>query len=98
MPTEFKLYVEIVPILLAFIAIFASGYRALITKDHRVRNYFVMSVIAAILMIAAQVSWTWTYFIQNNLLGTEIANILWTLFNSLVMVKTIYAARKVESK
>lgn len=98
METESRLFVEIIPLFLAFVAIFAAGYRALITKNPAVLKYCIMSIFAATLMIAAQVSWSWTYFIKNDLLGTEIANLMWTAFNSLVMIKIIYAARKVEPK
>lgn len=57
-----------------------------------------MAVVASILMLTAQVSWSWSIFIQNNLLGTEFANIVWTVFNTLTMLTFIYAAHWVEKR
>lgn len=87
-----KLVWEVLPISLAFAVIFYCGFRALVTNNKNVLRDSAMSMIAAAIMMAAQVSWTWTVFIKNDLLGTEAANILWTLFNSIVMLKFLYTA------
>lgn len=93
-----RLLLEIVPILLAMVAMFMCGYRALVTNNKVVRNYCLMAVIAAILMLTAQVSWSWSMFIKNSLLGTDFSNIIWTVFNALTMLTFIYAAHWVEKK
>lgn len=52
-----------------------------------------MSTIAALLLIVAQTSWWVSYMIEGNLLGTNFANNIWAIFNSLSMICLImYAA------
>lgn len=87
-----RIFFEAIPILMALIAILACGKRAILTSNRNVRLSSALAVFCAALMIAAQVSWSWSMFIQNSLLGTELANVMWTVFNTLVMCKFIYAA------
>lgn len=92
MSTEARLFWEALPIIAAIIAIFFCGYRALVTTKKSTLTVSLMSVVCALLMLAAQVSWSWSYFVKGSLLGTDMANLMWTLFNSLVMVTFAYAA------
>ena len=88
-----RLFFEAVPIFAALVAIIVCGKRAILTSCPRVRTVSLMAVASAVLMIAAQVSWSWTLFIKGDVLGTELANVMWTVFNTLVMVTFAYAAQ-----
>ena len=83
---------QILPILLAVVAILACSYRA--SKDRRKtdRAAMFMSMLASAMLIIAQTSWWVTYAIQGDLLGTDFANTIWTIFNSLVMFIFILTA------
>ncbi len=88
-----RLVFESLPILAAMFAIVFAGRRALITKDTPTRITSILGIICAAIMIAAQTSWAWTLS-KDGLLGTDFANMLWTVFNLLVMLTIIYAALK----
>lgn len=92
MTTEARLFWEALPIIAALAAIFFCSYRALVTSKRSTRIASALSVVCALMMLAAQVSWSWSFFVQGSLLGTEMANLLWTSFNSLVMATFIYAS------
>lgn len=98
MSTASRLFWEVLPLLSAIIAIFYSGYRFLVTNNEMVRKDSILAVGTSILMVAAQVSWSWTLFIKQDLLGTDTANLLWTTFNVLVMLKFTYTAYWADSK
>lgn len=92
MSLEAKLFWEILPIVLAFIAIFYCGFKGLVSNNKNAKVGSLLSIFAAFLMLSAQVSWSWTVYVQNNILGTDNANIMWTAFNSLVMLVFIYTS------
>ena len=91
--TGIRLFFEAVPIFAALIAIIVCGKRAVMTSCHRVRIASWLAVSCAVLMIAAQVSWSWSMFVKGDVLGTDLANLMWTMFNTMVMVTFAYAAQ-----
>ena len=88
-----RIFFEAVPIFAALIAIVICGKRAILTSSHTVRVSSTLATASATLMIAAQVSWSWTLFIKGDVMGTELANIMWTVFNTMVMVTFAYTAQ-----
>lgn len=92
--TAARIFFEVVPLVLAVYAIFTCANRALTTRRAHDRNQFLLMIICAALMIGAQSSWTYT-LLKGDILGTDVANVLWTVFNSLVMVTFSYAAWRV---
>ena len=85
-------FFQILPIILAVIAIISCSYR--FSKERRKYDRYAMllSIISSFIMIIAQTSWWVTYAIEGNLMGTIFANNLWTIFNSLIMVCLILLA------
>lgn len=92
MDTSTRYLFETLPLITAIAAIFFAGYRSLISNNLYVRTDSFFTVLLSILLIAAQVSWSWTYFIKKDLIGTDNANLMWTAFNILVMLKFTYTA------
>ena len=92
-----RLILEALPVLLAFVAIFACGHRVITIPPRRTndRLVFVGMLICAALLIVAQSSWTYT-LLQGNLLGTDTANVVWTVFNTTTMGVFVLAARRLK--
>jgi len=84
---------QLLPIVLAIIAAISCSYRY--TQDRRKYDRWAMllAVLSSILLIVAQTSWWATYILNNSLQGTELANFIWTAFNSLVMICLIMISR-----
>lgn len=77
---------DIIPVLLAIVAIFVSSLRLL---DIRRKSDYIIctfSIVAALLLIFAQTSWWVSVVISHNLAGTSFANCIWLVFNTLVML------------
>lgn len=91
--TAARIFFEAIPVLLAVVAIFSCVERALTTRRNHDRNVYILMTICAALMIGAQSSWTYT-MLQGDLLGTDMSNLLWSLFNSLCMASFIYSSRR----
>ena len=92
--TYSRLFWEALPLLAGLAATLICGHKALTTLTHSVRVRSIWAVICAVLLIVAQASWSWTLFVKGDLLGTDAANVVWTMFNTLVMAKFIYTAAK----
>lgn len=88
-----RIIFEAIPLLLAVIAIFSCVESALRTRRAHDRTVFILMTICASLMIGAQSSWTYT-MLQGNLLGTDMANVLWSLFNSATMFTFWMSSRR----
>ena len=50
------------------------------------RLSMLLATVASILLIIAQTSWWTSYVLNNSLEGTEFANYIWAVFNSLTMI------------
>lgn len=81
------------PVILAVLAIFSCVDRALRTRRNHDRNVYLLMTICAALMIGAQSSWTYT-MLKGDMLGTDMANVLWSIFNGLTMASFIYSSRR----
>lgn len=92
-----RLLLEAMPVLLAVLAIFACGHRVITMPARRAhdRLVFVGMLLCAALLIVAQSSWTYT-MLQGNLLGTDAANVIWSLFNTGTMAVFVLAARRMK--
>ena len=90
MTTSARLFWEILPIILAMLAIVVCSRAALTSRRSSERIGAVAAVVCAVLMIVAQVSWSWTVFIKGDIQGTDVANFVWTMFNTGVMATFLY--------
>ncbi len=88
---------ELVPVGLALVAAVLCSMRAREAKTRQYRLSLMLGVVCAVLLIVAQTSWWGTYIVQGHLEGTWLANIIWTVFNSLVMVAFILLASHAET-
>lgn len=84
---------QISPVIFAIIAAVLSSIKFSTDRRKSDRLIMLMTVTASILLIIAQTSWWSTYLIENSLRGTWFANIVWTIFNNLVMVIFIMLSR-----
>lgn len=92
-----RILLEAVPVLLAVVAIFTCGHRIITIPPRRAndRLVFVGMLLCAVLLIVAQSSWTYT-LLQGDLLGTDTANIVWSLFNTITMAVFVLASRRLK--
>lgn len=81
-----ELIFDLIPIALAIIAIILISKKYDVVRRRKDKVVLFLSVIAASIMIVAQLSWWSTYVLKSELFDYDIANMLWTAFNSLVMV------------
>lgn len=92
-----RLLLEALPVALAFFAVFACGYRVITMPARRSHDRLVYAgmMVCAALLIVAQSSWTYT-LLKGDLLGTDTANVVWSLFNIATMSVFILAARRLK--
>lgn len=91
--TAVRIIFEAIPVVLAVLAIFSCVDRALRTRRMHDRNVYLLMTVCAALMIGAQSSWTYS-LLKGDLFGTDMANVLWSLFNALTMASFIYSSRR----
>jgi len=70
-------FIDLIPVLMAITAIFGMGftYKNSRRKLDRVKVY--LASLACIILIIAQSGWTYSYYILNDLKGTEWSNYAW---------------------
>lgn len=90
-----RLLFESLPILLAAMAIVLCFHKALTTRRMHDRVVCYAMIACSVVMIIAQSSWTYTV-LKGGLEGTDINNVLWTIFNAGVMSVFIFSARRSE--
>lgn len=88
-----RLIFEALPVVLAIVAIFACGHKAITTRRTHDRNVYLGMIVCAALLITAQSSWTFT-MLQGMTQGTMIADMIWTAFNACVMLVFILSTRR----
>lgn len=81
-----RLIFEALPIIAAMFTLIIAAKRAMLTDHNSVRLTASLYVVCASLLIFAQSSWSWTMFIKRDILGGDVANIVWTSFNILTML------------
>jgi len=86
-------FFQLLPVILACIAAVACSMR--FARDRRKHDRVAMFIAAlsSVLLVIAQTSWWSSYILQGSLKGTEFANFLWTIFNTLTMVSFILIAQ-----
>lgn len=90
-----RLIFEMLPIFLAIPAIFMCGYKVLMMRRNHDRTKYILMVVCSVLLVVAQSSWTFTV-LKGLTDGTDIANLVWTLFNSLVMLTFIFSTKRIK--
>lgn len=88
---------ELSPIILALIASFVCSLRYQRDRRKHDRVAMILATLACVTLLVAQSSW-WATTLAGNLVGTEFSNMLWTLFNNLVMLTFILIAWPRSSK
>lgn len=90
-----RLLFEALPVLLAVVAIFTCGHRVITMPARRAhdRLVYVGMLLCAALLIVAQSSWTYT-LLNGGIMGTDAANVIWSLFNTTTMAVFVLAARR----
>ena len=83
---------QLLPVFLALIAAVVCSRHFATHRRRRDRTAMALAVSASVLLVVAQTSWWTTYLIQGDLLGTWFANMIWTIFNTVVMVVFILIA------
>ena len=79
-------YFDVLPILFAIIAIIAASSKAQRVRRRADFLSCILSVIAGVILIVIQSSWSVGYAMDNNFVGTAFSNVLRTSFNIVVMV------------
>lgn len=77
--------IELTPVALAIPAVILCARKYMVARRNRDRIVLALAVICSLLMIFAQTSWWATYVIHGDLLGTTLANVIWTAFNCATM-------------
>jgi hypothetical protein len=88
-----RILFEIMPIFLATLALLYCGMQISNETTLSGKLFFMIACINCILLMTAQVSWTWTVYVGDTI-GTLFADYTWTVFNSLVMISYLFATNK----
>lgn len=78
-------FVELLPVCLAILVIINCAKYYTVVRRRKDKFTVVLAIISSVLLIFAQTSWFVTYAIYGGFTGTELANHIWTLFNTLTM-------------
>lgn len=84
---------EAIPVVFAVVAIFLCSNRVITTRRAHDRYVFTGMIVCAALLICAQSSWTYTV-LHGLTVGTDVADVLWTIFNTATMTVFILATRR----
>lgn len=90
----YRTFLEALPLMAALVSLMLVGKTLVLSHNRHVQVLCVMALCCTMTMMVAQVSWAWTYLIQGEQIGTEFADILWSLFNFWTMVTFAYAAHR----
>ena len=90
-----RFWFELAPVFLAFGAAALCAVRASIEAG-RLRWFFTLATVSCVLLILAQTSW-WSVLVFElkevaPYVDDDIANMVWTLFNTLTMIAFIVSA------
>lgn len=97
MSQTWRMFFEAIPMVVAFVTVILSLFRGVTSEDQYCKNTSWLFLTSATLLIFAQSSWSWTLFIKQDLLGTDSANVIWTLFNTVTMFSMIYVLKRKQS-
>ena len=88
-----RIIFELMPVFLASLAFVYCSLQVSRQSTWSAKFFFILACLNCVLLMAAQVSWTWTVYIGDTV-GTLFADYTWTIFNSLVMVSYLVMANK----
>lgn len=94
MEQTWRMFFEAIPLVIAFVTVILSIFRGVTSADQYCKNTSWLFLTSAVLLIFAQSSWSWTLFIKHDILGTDSANVIWTLFNTIAMYSMIYVLKR----
>lgn len=80
---------ELVPIALSILATILVFQKAKSTRRDHDRSVMVLAFMSCVMLLVAQSSWWVTVVVDGSLEGTGWADVVWTLFNSTVMLTYI---------
>lgn len=88
-----RIVFELMPVFFAALAFVYCGLQ--ISKQDKFidKTFFIIACINAVLMMLAQISWTWTVYMGDTI-GTLLSDYTWTIFNTSVMVSYLLMANK----
>lgn len=88
-----RIFFEAIPVAIAFFTVILGTFKALTLTEPETQKSSWLFVLSAVLLIFAQSSWSWTLFVKNDILGTDFANVIWTVFNTVVMISMVYTIK-----
>lgn len=88
-----RIIFELMPVFLASLSLVYCSLAVGSQTNWKDKFLFVLACINCLLMMAAQISWTWTVYVGNTI-GTLVADYTWTIFNSFVMIGYLVMASK----
>lgn len=88
-----RIIFELMPVFLASLAFVYCSLQIGRQEDWRDKVFFTLACVNCVLLMLAQISWTWTVYIGDTI-GTLLADYTWTIFNSSVMVSYLVMAGK----
>ena len=94
----FEIALDILTDILAMFTIVILAKEAILEKC-RLRMFMILfALYCSILLLIAQTSWLHSYVILGDLLGTAVANLIWTIFNVSVLCFFLFFARAKHDK
>lgn len=83
---NFMFYFDIIPVILAIVALFVMGNTYSKARRSSDKVSIFLSSIACIILIIAQTGWQYSVYVLNDIQGTAWANYARSTFNILVTV------------
>lgn len=87
-----KYIFESLPIILALYAALVCARQYALDRRKQYKRVLLLGVLCSVLLILAQTSWLVSSAVQGNMVGTWLADQVWTLFNSTTMLAFILLA------
>lgn len=84
---------ELLPVVMAMIAAICCARRYSSERRKHTKTVMALGVVSSVLLIVAQSSWWTSYVVMGIGQGTQFADAIWTIFNTLTMLAFIVAAR-----
>lgn len=84
--SQVSILVELAPVGLALVSTGVTSRKLQTTMSKYERITLWMVLLANTLLVIAQLSWWQTFAINHDLQDTVWVNVMWTIFNSLVML------------
>ena len=80
------LYVDTIPVVLAATALFSLGHNYKRSRRNADKLSIFLQSIACIILIIAQTGWQYSFYILDDIKGTEWQNYAWQAFNLITMI------------